>query len=459
MKNNKKKNKATRPLSTRLSISLAFQTILGLGIVCITVYLVIAQTLSAKQADALEHKQIALERMLNESKSQVGSEALQGTLLDFLSGHDDLSLLVRKDEKNGEALFDLVRHHKNTIKREFFAKLQKFDGMSQSVVVTLILDRSPDDLILRHLAWTLGIAAIASTLIVSISSVWLVKKGLSPIKFLITQVRQVSAQNLIHRLDDSQQPQELRPLIGQINDLLDRLSVAYKQMESFNADVAHELNTPLSTLISSSELALRKRRTSEELIDVLSSNLEDLHRMANIVADMLFLSNADRGNGARLIKICSLADLAREVIDFHEAAIMEAGLEVEVHGDASGVFDASLVRRALSNLLGNATRYANMGGKILVDIRRHENLSESTEIKTSIIELTVTNEGKTIHPEHLPRLFDRFYRADSSRSYANKNHGLGLAIVSAIARLHMGSVFARSENGVTSIGLIFPQNS
>lgn len=115
-------------------------------------------------------------------------------------------------------------------------------------------------------------------------------------------MRQVSAQNLIHRLDDSQQPQELRPLIGQINDLLDRLSVAYKQMESFNADVAHELNTPLSTLISSSELALRKRRTSEELIDVLSSNLEDLHRMANIVADMLFLSNADRGNGARLIK-------------------------------------------------------------------------------------------------------------------------------------------------------------
>ncbi|MCW0038616.1 hypothetical protein OIO03_24300, partial [Acinetobacter baumannii] len=141
-----------------------------------TVYLVIAQTLSAKQADALDHKQIALERMLNESKSQVDSESLQGTLLDFLSGHDDLSLLVRKDEKNGEALFDLVRHHKNTIKREFFAKLQKFDGMSQSVVVTLILDRSPDDLILRHLAWTLGIAAIASTLIVSISSVWLVKK-------------------------------------------------------------------------------------------------------------------------------------------------------------------------------------------------------------------------------------------------------------------------------------------
>src|SRR5256885_15729797 len=79
-------------------------------------------------------------------------------------------------------------------------------------------------MILRHLAWTLGIAAIASTLIVSISSIWLVKKGLSPINLLITQTRQVSAQNLIKRLDDSQQPQELMPLIRQINDLLDRLS-------------------------------------------------------------------------------------------------------------------------------------------------------------------------------------------------------------------------------------------
>src|SRR2546427_6689796 len=87
------------------------------------------------------------------------------------------------------------------------------------MAVTLILDRGPDNMILRHLAWTLGIAAIASTLIVSISSIWLVKKGLSPINLLITQTRQVSAQNLIKRLDDSQQPQELMPLIRQINEI------------------------------------------------------------------------------------------------------------------------------------------------------------------------------------------------------------------------------------------------
>lgn len=451
--------KATRPLSARLSISLALQTIFGLGIVCVAVYLVISQTLYLKQTDALDHKQVALERLLNESKLHINTESLQSSLLDFLSGHDDLSLVVRKYGVNGEVLFELLRHRENTIEREFSVKVSSQDSSPQEIAVTLILDRGPDNMILRHLAWTLGIAAIASTLIVSISSIWLVKKGLSPINLLITQTRQVSAQNLIKRLDDSQQPQELMPLIRQINDLLDRLSVAYRQMESFNADVAHELNTPLSTLISSAELALRKRRTSDELVDVLSSNLEDLHRMASIIADMLFLSNADRGNGAQRMAVSSLAELAREVIEFHEASLLDAGLEVAIQGEAKGILDASLLRRALSNLLGNATRYASKGSKIIVDIRMVASDRNPVTMNAQHIQLTVTNEGQTIDPSHLPRLFDRFYRADSSRTQARSNHGLGLAIVAAIARLHQGNVFARSEAGVTSIGLIFPQIS
>src|SRR3989442_950748 len=132
--------------------------------------------------------------------------------------------------------------------------------------------------------------------------------------------RKLSAQDLQRRLDDSGQPQELRPLIAQFNALLERLAVAYRQMEAFNADVAHELNTPLTTLISSCELALRKPRSEAELREVLASNLEDLRRMAGIVADMLFLSQADRGQGARLAPWASLAALAHEVIDIHEAA-------------------------------------------------------------------------------------------------------------------------------------------
>lgn len=167
----------------------------------------------------------------------------------------------------------------------------------------LLLDRRPDD---AHCASWPGFWPNAYCCARPLTSAWLVRRGLAPLHSLVEQTRQLGAQDLSRdwqkRLDDSNQPQELRPLIAQFNALLERLAVAYRQMEAFNADVAHELNTPLTTLISSCELALRKPRDAEELRDILASNLEDLQRMAGIVADMLFLSHADRGQSAHRIK-------------------------------------------------------------------------------------------------------------------------------------------------------------
>jgi len=268
--------------------------------------------------------------------------------------------------------------------------------------------------------------------------------GLSPLHKLVEQTRRVHALRLDRRLDGSEQAEELQPLIAQFNALLDRLDVAYRQMEAFNADVAHELNTPLATLISSCELALRRPRGAEELCDVLASNLEDLQRMAGIVNDMLFLSNAERGLPARRARVPRLALLAAEVVEFHEAALLEAGLRSKVLGDAAASVDAPLLRRALSNLLGNATRYARPGSCVEVQVRA---------LEQDRVELSVTNEGAVLQTEDLLRWFDRFYRADPARSQADRNHGLGLAIVAAIARMHGGEVFADSAQGVTRIGL------
>ena len=138
----------------------------------------------------------------------------------------------------------------------------------------------------------------------------------------------------------------------------------------FNADVAHELNNPLSILIGSCEVALRRPRSAAELHDTLSSNLEELRRIATIVADMLFLSSAERGTPARRSFPMSIADLAAEVADFHEFVLEEAELRVEVRGDARAAVDAGLVRRAMSNLLSNASRYATRGSLIEVRIAR-----------------------------------------------------------------------------------------
>ena len=175
--------------------------------------------------------------------------------------------------------------------------------------------------------------------------------------------------------------------------MLGRLELAYEQLEGFNADVAHELCTPLATLIGSTELALRKARDAHELREVLGSNLEELQRVASIVHDMLFLSQADRGASARRIPTPSLAALARQVSNYHEAALADAGLALEIVGEAEGSFDTPLLQRALSNLVGNATRYAQRGSTVRVEI---------TGAPGGDVLLRVVNRGAPIAPDHLP---------------------------------------------------------
>ena len=439
-------------LGRRLSRWLALQTMLGLGLVCVAVYVVTALALALRQQEALDHKQQAVQHLLAEGRLRHRSSDLAHMLDDFLTGHDELSLRI--SDIRGSLVYQGVRQPASgahSLHRRFAVTLS---GSAQPALADLLLDRSDDDALLRHLAWTLGLAAVMGTLLVSLAGIWLVHRGLAPLHSLVEQTRRLSAQDLQRRLDDSGQPQELRPLVAQFNSLLERLAVAYRQMEAFNADVAHELNTPLATLISSSELALRKPRSEGELREVLTSNLEELRRMAGIVADMLFLSQADRGQGARSARVHSLAALANEVAEFHEAALQEAGLQVQVRGDASAAVDARLLRRALSNLLGNATRYATPGSMIAIEIGLGEVLTDSGIQEVSLV---VVNLGPTIDAAHLPRLFDRFYRADAARLRADGNHGLGLAIVAAIARMHGGRCFAQSQGGVTRIGMELPQ--
>lgn len=450
-------------LGKRLSRSLALQTMLGLGLVCVAVYWGSLLALTLRQQESLEQKQATVMHLLQQGRDSHSSSAMQHMLSDFLTGHEDMS--IRVTQQDNQLFFEKLNRpldDRHSTRRSFSVELpaSAVDQTPQTLQVLLLLDRRPDDALLRQLAWILGLAAVSSSLLVSLTSAWLVRRGLAPLHSLVEQTRQLGAQDLSRdwqkRLDDTDQPQELRPLIAQFNALLERLAVAYRQMEAFNADVAHELNTPLTTLISSCELALRKPRDAEELRDILASNLEDLQRMAGIVADMLFLSHADRGESAHRIQVASLASLAAEVVDYHEAALQEAGLQVRVQGDAQAQVDARLLRRALSNLLGNATRYATPGSCIEVQIQStSQDAAQGISLDTAqeTITLSVQNHGPTITAEHLPRLFDRFYRSDTARSQADRNHGLGLAIVSAIARMHGGQAFARSDMTATTIGL------
>jgi two-component system, OmpR family, heavy metal sensor histidine kinase CusS len=274
---------------------------------------------------------------------------------------------------------------------------------------------------------------------------WQIRRQLRPLRDLAEQTRAISAGELHQRLSLSDPAEELLPWIEQFNAMMQRLELSYRQLEGFNADVAHELRTPIAALMGHTEVALSRERSADALRDTLTSNLEELQRLAALVNDMLFLSRADRGAEARRGERASLAELARQVVDFHEAPLADAGLTVEVIGDTAVAVDEPLFKRAVSNLLGNAIRFAESGSRVAVHIEADA---------PGHVRVVVDNAGPAIEPDHLTRLFDRFFRADDARccEQDQQHHGLGLSIVAAIARMHAGRTVAESAGGRTRIG-------
>lgn len=430
-----------RGLGARLTLWLALQSMTGLGLICGLLYLAMDWTLSERQHDTLVQKELAVREQVGQRRNWARPEELGQALNAMMAGHADLGM--RLVDATGRIVFDRPLPLRRTDQHAHVFDLA-VAGMSSPVRASLDLDTNADAALLHRISWMLLLAAVGGSAVVSLGGFVLVRYSLMPLHQLVAQTRRVTADTLERRLDGSAQPLELQPLIEQINALLDRLATAYAQMEAFNADVAHELNTPLTTLISSSELALRKARSMRELEEVLGSNLEELDRLARIVADMLFLSRAHRGQVARREPVSSLATLASDVAEFHEAAIEEADLTLQIVGDAAACVDPRLLQRALSNLLSNAERHATPGSAIVLRIMQQS---------ADRIAIAVDNNGATIAPVHLPRLFDRFFRADPARAHADRNHGLGLAIVAAIAHMHQGGTLAYSEGGKTRIGL------
>jgi two-component system heavy metal sensor histidine kinase CusS len=295
---------------------------------------------------------------------------------------------------------------------------------------------------LHDFAIALTVISLCGIACVAMLGYWVSGFGLRPLARLCAGARALNARNLSQRLD-APAVSELAPLTASFNGALDRLEAAYAQLEGFNADVAHELRTPIGNIIGATQVALTRERSKAELEETLQSNLEELERLRAIVNDMLFLARADRGETANGLSQASLAAEVHKTIEFLEPLMEEKSLAVDTLGDAVASVDRALFRRAMSNLLHNAIQYSPPGSRLRVEMRE----------EARGIEVAVSNPGVEIPGEHLSRLFDRFYRADPSRAYSQDNHGLGLAIVKAIAKMHGGTVFARSTGGVNTIGL------
>ncbi|EON20235.1 histidine kinase [Cupriavidus necator] len=296
---------------------------------------------------------------------------------------------------------------------------------------------------------TLGIALVVSSVLgviaVSLLGWRIAKSGLAPIERLSQHAGALDPKQLEH-LPDADLPAELGGLVHAFNGALDKLEHAYQQLSAFNADVAHELRTPLGNVIGQTQVALSRPRSTEQLEEILQSNLEDLERLSRIVIDMLFVAQSDRGALARDLVEVSVAQEVRRSADFLDMLFEEAGATLHVTGDARVRVNVSLLQRALTNLMSNALQHGRPGRPVTVTI------AQSADTLT----IAVRNESDRLHTIRPERLFDRFYRADAARSDSRQNHGLGLAIVKAIATMHGGSVFAQVQADAIRIGMTLP---
>ncbi|AOY97305.1 two-component sensor histidine kinase [Cupriavidus sp. USMAA2-4] len=273
------------------------------------------------------------------------------------------------------------------------------------------------------------------------------RAAMAPLRRIAAGASDVTVRHLALPLDPARLPPELRELAAALQQMMDRLRDGFERLSQFSADLAHDFRTPIGNLLGQSQVALASERSVEEYQALLASNIEEYERLARMIENMLFLARAEN---ARVALKPAVLDLERELAglgDYFEGLAEAAGVALAVDGRGQVLADALLLRRAVGNLLANAIRFTPAGGT--VTLRGYAERQGSA--------ISVANPGPGIASEHLPRLFDRFFRADPARANSGESSGVGLAIVKSIMDLHGGSVEAVSPpGGMTVFTLHFP---
>ena len=403
----------------------------------------------------LDGKLIGLRRALQDVQA---SEA-EARLADELSRQADLSLRITGGD--GQRWYDSsikvpdvlpqqsglsTVSNNDTEYRVLNAPL--YPDKPDSPKLTLLLDITHHQHFLQrmqHLIWlTVGLSALATALL----GAWAARSGLRPLRRMSAVARGISAQSLNARLSEAQMPPELAEMAHSFNAMLARLDDSFQRLSAFSADIAHELRTPLSNLLTHTQVTLTRPRPIEDYREALHSNLEELQWMAQLVNDMLYLAKADHGLLMPKREPLALADEADALLEFFAPLAEDAAVTLSREGTARIEGDRSMLRRALSNLLDNALRFTPASGEVRLAIQDLPNA----------VRVSVENTGGEISAQLLPRLFDRFYRADPARQEGSSEHaGLGLAITQSIVRAHGGQIHCESDRGWTRFVIELPK--
>ena len=279
------------------------------------------------------------------------------------------------------------------------------------------------------------------------------RHGIRPVEEMATTARHISSTNLRERIRPEGYPFELAALAGTFNEMLDRLEESFERISRFSADIAHDLRTPVNNIRGETEVVLARARTINEYREVLGSCLEESERLSELISDLLFLARAESPFThlqREAVNVCELLDGMR---DYYEASAEENCVSLATCPSESPLMadlDRKLVQRAVGNLISNAMAHTPPGGSIKL----------AADAGNGAIRIYVSDTGIGIPADALPRVFDRFFRVDSSRAQASGGSGLGLAIVQSIVTLHGGKVEIESQLGQgTRVTLDMPLSS
>ncbi|MGE6792155.1 heavy metal sensor histidine kinase [Pseudomonas guineae] len=412
----------------------------------------------------LDEKLGSTQEILRNTRSQADLKEVLPQLKALLGAHHDLAAIILAND--GTVLFaepqlfnvpEKYRFNRDHGMWEWEQNGHKYRGMTAPVstadepallTVLLILDVTNHVHFFETLQRWFWIGLVISAL-VSAALGWVVARGgLRPLRQVTFVATSMSARSLKERIPLEPVPLELQQLVTSFNAMLARLDDAFVRLSNFSADIAHELRTPLSNLMTHTEVVLTQKRNLEAYEDNLYSNLDDLKRMSRMIDDMLFLAKSDNGLIIPQQTSIEFSEVVAKLFEYYHLLADEQGIQLAVTGTGHVLGDKLMLDRAISNLLSNALRYTPAGKTILVTIKSG----------ASAVTLTIANPGETIKPEHLDKLFDRFYRVDPARREGSpSNAGLGLAITRSIVESHRGKIWCTSGDGATVFHMEFPQ--
>lgn len=420
--------------------------------------------------DILQSKVNVLERLLKRPPAAEELTALQSAVVDMFRSDPELKVFVETADGNpilspGDIAFpgEKLRNLANGSTPRVFSwwdNGSRYRGLVKAVqpalpdfkpmIVVAAINIDHHERFMERYSRTLS-AFIPVAAILSGFLGWrAARRGLAPLRLIEERAASVTASQLNHRLPEDAAPRELTGLAYELNCMLDRLEEAFRRLSNFSSDLAHEMRTPVSNLLTQTQVALSQPRSQREYQEILASSSEELDRLSRMIGDMLFLAKADNGLSLPSVQDIRMHEEMSELLEFYDALAEEEGVRLITSGRAMVRGNRLMLRRAFSNLLSNAVRHADEGGRVAVSIAEHD----------STVSVSVENTGEPILPEELTRVFERFYRTEDARpKYQDSTGGLGLglAITRAIVRAHGGDVTASSAQAITRFTVTLPR--